>query len=60
MRHLKTLLSHDQALQSLYQWTGSGALLPVSALLLAAALFVALAAGLFTFREYHAAAEMQK
>ena len=60
MRHLKTLLSHDQALQGLYQWTGSGALLPVSALLLAAALFVALAAGLFTFREYHAAAEMQK
>ena len=60
MRHLKTLLSHDQALQSLYQWTGTGYLLPVSALLVAAVLFLALAALLFTFREYHAAAEMQK
>jgi hypothetical protein len=60
MRHLKTLLSHDQALQSLYQWTGTGFLLPVTALLLAAVLFLALAALLFTFREYHAAAEMQK
>jgi hypothetical protein len=60
MRHLKTLLSHNQALQSLYEWTGTGFLLPVSALLLAAALFVGLAALLFTFREYHASAEMQK
>jgi ABC-type transport system involved in multi-copper enzyme maturation permease subunit len=60
MRHLRTLLSHDAALQSLYEWTGTGVLLPVGALLLAAALFVALAALLFTFREYHAAAEMQK
>lgn len=60
MRHLKTLLSHNQALQSLYEWTGTGFLLPVSALLLAAVLFVALAAILFTFREYHASAEMQK
>jgi len=60
MRHLKTLLSHDQALQGLYQWTGAGVLLPVAALLVGAALFVALAALLFTFREYHAAAEMQK
>jgi hypothetical protein len=60
MRHLKTLLSHNSALQSLYEWTGTGVLLPVGALLLAAALFVSLAALLFTFREYHAAAEMQK
>ena len=60
MRHLRTLLSHDAALQNLYEWTGTGVVLPVSALLLAAALFVALAALLFTFREYHAAAEMQK
>jgi hypothetical protein len=60
MRHLKTLLSRDAALQSLFQWTGSGVLLPASALLLAAALFLTLAALLFTFREYHAAAEMRK
>ena len=57
MRHLKTLLSHDQALQSLYQWTGTGFLLPVAALLLGAALFLGLAALLFTFRENHAAAK---
>ena len=36
MRHLKTLLSHDAALQSLYQWTGSGVVLPVAALMLGA------------------------
>jgi hypothetical protein len=60
LRHLKTLLAHDAALQSLYQWTGKGVLLPASALVLAAALFLTLAALLFTFREYHAAAEMRK
>jgi ABC-2 type transport system permease protein len=60
MRHLKTLLSHDAALQSLYEWSGSGVVLPVGALLLGALLFLSLAALLFTFREYHAAAEMQK
>jgi len=60
MRHLKTLLSHNQELQSLYEWTGSGVLLPVGALLLASALFVSLAAVLFTILEYHANTEMQK
>ena len=60
MRHLRTLLSHNSALQSLYEWSGTGLLVPVAALLLASLLFVALASLLFTFREYHAAAEMQK
>jgi hypothetical protein len=60
MRHLKTLLSHDAALQSLYEWSGSGVLLPAGALMLGSVLFLSLAALLFTFREYHAAAEMQK
>jgi hypothetical protein len=60
MRHLKALLSHDKALQSIYDWAGTGVFLPVGALLLAAVLFVSLAALLFTFREYHAAGEMQK
>lgn len=60
MRHLKTLLSHNPALQSLYEWSGSGVVLPVGALLLASFLFLSLAAFLFTFREYHASAEMQK
>jgi len=60
MRHLKTLLSHDSALQSLYEWSGTGVAIPVGALLLGAFLFLSLAALLFTFREYHAASEMQK
>jgi len=60
MRHLKTLLSHDPSLQSLFQWTGGGVLIPVAALLFGAALFLALAALLFTVREYHPATEMRK
>ena len=60
MRHLRTLLSHNSALQSLYEWSGTGLLVPVAALLLASLLFVALASLLFTFREYHPATEMNK
>jgi hypothetical protein len=60
MRHLKTLLSPNPALQALYDWPSKGLLLSVGALTLATALFVALAALLFTFKEYHHTAEMQK
>ena len=60
MRHLKTLLSRDAALQSLFQWTGTGVVAPVAALLFGTLLFVALAALLFTHREYHPATEMHK
>jgi len=60
MRHLKTLLSHDAELQSLFQWTGTGVVAPVAALLLGSILFLALAALLFTLREYHPATEMHK
>ena len=60
MRHLKTLLSHNSALQGIYEWTTTGVPLAVSALVLATVLFVGLAAFLFTVREYHHAAEMQK
>jgi hypothetical protein len=60
MRHLKTLLSPNPALQALYDWTSKGLVLSVGALALATALFVALAALLFTFKEYHHTAEMQK
>lgn len=60
MRHLKMLLAHNPALQSLYDWTGGGALLPVGALIIATAIFIGLAVLLFTFREYHRAAEMPK
>lgn len=60
MRHLRALLSHNQELQSIYDWSATGVLLPVGALLAASALFVTVAALLFTFREYHSNTEMQK
>ena len=59
-RHLKTLLAHNPALQSTYDWVGTGVPLSVGALVIAAGLFLGLAALLFTFLEYHHTAEMQK
>jgi hypothetical protein len=60
MRHLKTLLAHDSGLQSIYEWPAQGVPLAIGALLFAAALFLTVAALLFTFKEYHHTAEMQK
>jgi ABC-2 type transport system permease protein len=60
VRHLKTLLAHNPALQTLYAWSGVRVPFSVGALLFAAGLFLALAALLFTFKEYHQNAEMQK
>ena len=60
MRHLKTLLSHNPALQGIYDWSATGVPLALGALALATALFLTLAALLFTFKEYHQTAEMQK
>ena len=60
VRHLKTLLAHNPALQKLYDWNGAGVLLSIGALVFAAGLFLTLGALLFTFREYHQTAEMQK
>jgi ABC-type transport system involved in multi-copper enzyme maturation permease subunit len=60
MRHLKSLLSHNGPLQSLYDWTARGLPLSIAAPILATALFLTLAAFLFTFREYHHTGEMQK
>lgn len=60
VRHLKTLLAHNPALHQLYDWTGTGVPLSVGALAFAAGLFLVLAALLFTFKEYHQTAEMQK
>ncbi len=60
MRHLKALLAHNPVLQGLYQWTYKGVPLAVGALILATAIFLSLAALLFTFKEYHRTAEMQK
>jgi len=60
LRHLKSLLSHNPSLQGIYDWPARGVPLSVAALVIAAALFLSLAALLFTCREYHHAAEMQK
>jgi hypothetical protein len=60
MRHLKTLLSQNSALQAIYDWPATGVPMAIGALVLGAALFLTLAALLFTFREYHHTAEMQK
>jgi hypothetical protein len=60
VRHLKTLLSHNANLQGIYDWPSQSLALSLAALLFGAALFTALAALLFTLREYHHTAEMQK
>lgn len=60
IRHLKSFLAHLSALQDVYKWVPESVLTSLGALLFAACLFVTLAALLFTFREYHQTAEMQK
>jgi len=60
MRHLKTLLSHNGALQSIYDWPGGGIWLPIGALAIAPILFLGLAAALFNFMEYLPASESRK
>jgi hypothetical protein len=60
IRHLKTLLAHDSALQNIYQWSGAGVALSLGALVMATALFLGFASVLFTVKEYHHTAEMQK
>jgi hypothetical protein len=60
VRHLQRMLAHNPALQETFQWTASDVTGPASALILAAACFLILASMLFTYREYHHTAEMQK
>ncbi len=60
LKHVDTLLSHNDALQNIFNWAAGGTATAVVVLVLAPALFVGVAAALFTFREYHHAAEMQK
>jgi ABC-type transport system involved in multi-copper enzyme maturation permease subunit len=60
LRQLKTLLSHNPDLQKIFDWSGTGVLLPVGILLAAAVIFAGLASLLFTFLEYHPTNEMQK
>jgi hypothetical protein len=60
MRHLKRLLAHNAVLEGVYAWPVERAPFAVTALVLAAFVFLSLAALLFTFKEYHHSAEMQK
>jgi ABC-type transport system involved in multi-copper enzyme maturation permease subunit len=60
MRHLKSLLANNAALQEVYQWPMRSVAFSVVALCLGAVVFLSLAAFMFTFKEYHHTAEMQK
>jgi hypothetical protein len=60
IRHLKSLLAHNASLQSIYDWPTRSVPVSAVALLFAAALFVIIAAVLFTSLEYHQTSEMQK
>lgn len=60
MRHLKTLLSNNTALQAVYQWPINNTLFSIGAVVVATGIFLSLAMLLFTFKEYHHTTEMQK
>ena len=60
MRHLKTLLAHNAALQNIYEWSVNRIPVSLGALALATGIFLSLAMLLFTFKEYHHTVEMQK
>jgi ABC-type transport system involved in multi-copper enzyme maturation permease subunit len=60
IRQFKSLLAHDAALQAVYEWSAKALPYGFGALVLAAGIFLAVAALLFTYREYHHTVEMQK
>lgn len=60
IRHLKSLLAHNAALQEVYEWPMRGIPFSIAALALGTVVFLSLAAFMFTFKEYHHTAEMQK
>jgi hypothetical protein len=60
MRHLKSLLANNGALQAVYDWPIRSVAFSVVALCLGTVVFLSLAAFMFTFKEYHHTAEMQK
>jgi hypothetical protein len=60
MRHMKILLSQNEALQAIYAWQPGGMITALAALVTAPILFFSVAALLFSLIEYHHAAEMQK
>lgn len=60
LRHMKTILSHNAPLQAVYEWEQAGLFTALAALVIAPFLFFGIAAMLFSWIEYHRAAEMQK
>ena len=60
MRHLKSLLAHNAALQEVYEWPTRGVPFSIAALAMGTVVFLSLAVMMFTFTEYHHTAEMQK
>jgi len=60
IRHLKSLLAHNAALQEVYEWPMRGVPFSLAALALGTVVFLSMAAFMFTFKEYHHTAEMQK
>jgi hypothetical protein len=60
IRHLKSLLAHNAALQEVYDWQTRGIPFSLAALGLGTVVFLSMAAFMFTFKEYHHTAEMQK
>jgi hypothetical protein len=60
IRHLKSLLAHNSALQEVYEWQMSSVPFSLAALGLGTVIFLSMAALMFTFKEYHHTAEMQK
>lgn len=60
IRQFKSLLAHNTALQGIYGWSAKGMPYCTGAVVLAGFIFLAAAALLFTYREYHHTVEMQK
>ena len=60
LRHLKTILSRNEAVQAVYEWDRGGLGTALTALISAPFLFFAVAALLFTFIEYNRTSDMQK
>ena len=59
-RHGRTILANHEPLKQLHDWSSENTLWSVGLMVLAALVFLAAGALLFTFREYHASEEMQK
>jgi hypothetical protein len=60
IRHLKSLLAHNEALQEIYEWPMRGVPFSIAALALGTVVFLSMAVMMFTFMEYHHTTEMQK